>query len=71
MGNNGMNPKAPGQTNPGGECMNYQEITIGQVTYEISRVYTGERSAAELVSERLAKQLSESPSFDEQHTRGV
>lgn len=71
MGNNGMNPKTPGQTNPGGECMNYQEITLGQVTYEISRVYTGERSAADLVSERLVKQLSENPSFDEQHTRGV
>ena len=47
MGNNGMNPKATGQTNPGGECMDYQEITLGQVTYEIRRVYTGERSAAE------------------------
>ena len=43
MGNNGMNPKATGQTNPGGECMDYQEITLGQVTYEIRRVYTGER----------------------------
>ena len=116
MGNNGMNPKTTGQTNPGGDhvinhttfespacspllrqpqvmaeiphpqgdaskttpqCgglgdhLEYQEITLGQVTYEISRVYTGDRSAAELVSERLIRQLSENPSFDEQHTRGV
>ena len=54
MGNNGMNPKAPGQTNPGGECMDYQEITLGQVTYEIRRVYAGERSAADLVLDRLS-----------------
>ena len=64
MGNNGMNPKAPGQTNPGGEYMDYQEITLGQVTYEIRRVYTGERSAADLVLERLSQAASEKPSFD-------
>lgn len=71
MGNNGMDHKPPGQTNPGGECMDYHEITLGQVTYEISRSYTGERSAVELVSERLIRQLSENPSFDKQHTKGV
>ena len=64
MGNNGMNPKAPGQTNPGGEGMDYQEITLGQVTYEIRRVYTGERSAADLVLDRLSQAASEKPSFD-------
>lgn len=66
MGNNGMNPKATGQTNPGGECMDmdYQEITLGQVTYEIRRVYTGERSAADLVLDRLSQAASEKPSFD-------
>ena len=64
MGNNGMNPKPPGQTNSGGECMDYQEITLGQVTYEIRRVYTGDRSAAELVLDRLSQAVSEKPSFD-------
>lgn len=64
MGNNGMNPKATGQTNPGGECMDYQEITLGQVTYEIRRVYTGERSAADLLLDRLSQAASEKPSFD-------
>lgn len=64
MGNNGMNPKAPGQTNLGGECMDYQEITLGQVTYEIRRVYTGERSAADLLLEHLSQAVSEKPSFD-------
>lgn len=109
MGNNGMNPKAPGQTNPGGDSvinhtilksptcspltrqpqmtakiphpqgdasqiapqcggmgdhLDYQEITLGQVTYEIRRVYTGERSAADLVLERLSQVASEKLSFD-------
>lgn len=64
MGNNGMNPKASGQTNSGGECMDYQEIILGQVTYEIRRVYTGERSAADLVLDRLSQAASEKPSFD-------
>lgn len=44
--------------------MDYQEITLGQVTYEIRRVYTGDRSAAELVLDRLSQAASEKPSFD-------
>lgn len=57
MGNYGMNPCLPGQTNPGGERMEHQEITLGQVTYDISRVYAGSRPAAELVLDRLTQNL--------------
>lgn len=51
--------------------MNYREITLGQVTYEISRVHVGERSVTELMSEYFVRQLSENSSFDEQHTKVV
>ena len=71
MGNNGMNLKRPGQTMPGGECMEQQEIALGQATYQVSRVYVGTRPASELVAERLAKQISENPPFDEGHTKVV
>ena len=57
---------APGVQNTcGGECMEQQEITLGQVTYQVSRVYTGTRPASELVAERLVKRLAENPPFDE------
>ena len=71
MGNNGMNHKRPGQTTPGGECMEQQEITLGQVTYQVSRVYTGTCPVSELVAERLVKRLAENPPFDEGHTKVV
>lgn len=51
--------------------MNHREITLGQVTYEISRVHVGERSVTELMSECFVRHLSEDPSFDEQHTQVV
>ena len=51
--------------------MEQQEITLGQATYQVSRVYAGTRPAAELVAERLAKQISENPPFDEGHTKVV
>ncbi len=65
MGNNGMNPKATGQTNPGGDNMEIREITLGQVIYEVHRVYTGNRPATELLAEQLVKRLKEKPPFDE------
>ena len=71
MGNNGMNPKSPGQTTPGGEYMEQQEITLGQATYQVSRVYAGTRPASELVAERLVKRLAENPPFDEGHIKVV
>lgn len=51
--------------------MEQQEITLGQVTYQVSRVYTGARPASELVAERLVKRLAEDPPFDEGHTKVV
>ena len=51
--------------------MEQQEITLGQATYQVSRVYTGTRPASELVAERLVKRLSENPPFDEGHTEAV
>ena len=35
--------------------MQQREITLGQVTYQISRVYTGNRPVSELVADRLAQ----------------
>ena len=63
---------APGVQNTcGGEYMEQQEITLGQATYEVSRVYAGTRPASELVAERLVKRLAENPPFDEGHTKVV
>ena len=47
--------------------MNYQEIALGEVIYEIRRVYSGERPAAELLLDRLAQKSMPDPSFDETH----
>lgn len=46
--------------------MEQQEITLGQVTYQVSRFYIGTRPASELVADRLIKQLAENPPFDEE-----
>ena len=51
--------------------MEQQEITLGQVTYQVSRVYAGTRPASELVAKRLAKRLAENPPFDEGRTKVV
>lgn len=51
--------------------MEQQEITLGQATYQVSRVYAGTRPASELVAERLVKRLAENPPFDEGHPEAV
>ena len=51
--------------------MEQQEITLGQATYQVSRVYAGTRPASELVAERLVKRLAENPPFDEGHIEVV
>ena len=71
MGRNGMDSQSLGQTTSGGEYMEPQEITLGQVTYQVSRVYAGDRPASELVADRLVKRLSENPPFDEGHIKVV
>ena len=45
--------------------MEIREITLGQVIYEVHRVYTGNRPATELLAEQLVKRLQEKPPFDE------
>ena len=71
MADFGMNPTATGHTNPGGEHMNETEITFGPVTYEIGRVYTGDRTASQLLAEQLAQQILETSAFDEEAEYGV
>ena len=71
MANFGMNPTATGHTNPGGEHMNETQITFGPVTYEISRVYTGDRTASQLVAEQLSQRILETSAFDEEAEYGV
>lgn len=71
MGVDGMNTAPVGKTMTGGESMEIQEITLGTVTYEVRRVYAGERTAAELVLDRMTQDNQENPSFDEPRTQGV
>ena len=44
--------------------MDQQEITMGQVTYELQRVFQGTRSLTELMAERLAQDIPISPPVD-------
>ena len=37
--------------------MEQQTITIGQVTYELQRVFQGKRPLSELMAERLARHI--------------
>jgi len=48
--------------------MEYQEIALNEVTYEIRRVYSGDRPATELLIDRLTQNNKPNPSFDETHT---
>ena len=48
--------------------MEFQEIALGEVTYEVRRVYSGECPAAELLLDRLTQNNKPNPSFDETHT---
>ena len=71
MENSGMNQPALTQTNPGGEHMEQQEITIGQVTYELRRVFQGTRPLSELMAERLAQNIPAAQSVDGGERHGV
>lgn len=51
--------------------MERQEITLGNVAYQVNRAYTGSRPASELTAERLVKRLAENPPFGEGHTKAV
>ena len=65
-----MKSPLPGQTMVGGESMDYQELSIGSVIYEVHRIYNGSRSAEELVLERMLLEHPDPP-FDEGHTGAV
>ena len=44
--------------------MEQQTIIIGQVTYELQRVFQGTRSLSDLMAERLAQNIPENPPID-------
>ena len=44
--------------------MEQQIITIGQVTYELQRVFQGTRPLSELMAERLAQNIPMAQSID-------
>lgn len=71
MGNSGINHPAPEQTNPGGERMEQQETTMGQVTYELRRVFQGTRPLSELIADRLAQNIPTAQSVDGGDGHGV
>ena len=64
MGNSGINYPVPAQNTLGGDAMEQQTITMGQVTYELSRVFQGTRSLSELMAERLAQNIPANQSVD-------
>ena len=51
--------------------MKQTEITLGAVTYEIRRNFTGTCSATELILEKLVKVQRPNPSFDEEPPKVV
>ena len=54
--------------------MDYQELSIGSVIYEVHRIYNGSRSAEELVLELVLERMlleQPDPPFDEGHTGAV
>ena len=44
--------------------MEQQTITMGQVTYELRRVFQGTRSLSELMAERIAQNIPTTPPVD-------
>ena len=71
MGNSGINRPVPEQNSPGGDAMEQQTITMGQVTYELRRVFQGTRSLSELMVERLAQNIPTTQPVDGGSGHGV
>lgn len=44
--------------------MEQQTVTIGQVTYELRRVFQGTRPLVELMAERIAQNIPDARSVD-------
>ncbi len=61
MNNSGMNQKDLVQTTSGGDAMELQKVTMGQVTYEVRRVFQGSQTIPELIVERLAQNFPANP----------
>ena len=59
----GMKRRLSAHNMVGGDNMEYQEIKLKGVTYEVHRVFTGSRPAEELLAEQFAKQLAEKKSL--------
>lgn len=64
MADPGMKPLPPAQTTAGGGWMEQQEIQLGLVTYEIQRVYQGDRPIQELVMAQMERAGLAHPTFD-------
>ena len=64
MGNSGINRHIPEQNSSGGDAMEQQTITMGQVTYELRRIFQGTRPLSELMAERLAQNIPTAQSVD-------
>ena len=71
MGNSGINRPVPAQNSPGGDAMEQQTITMGQVTYELRRVFQGTRPLSELMAERIVQNIPTARSVDGDHGHGV
>ena len=51
--------------------MEQQTITMGQVTYELRRVFQGTRSLPELMAERIVQNIPAAPPVDGGGGHGV
>lgn len=51
--------------------MEPQTVTIGEVTYELRRVFQGTRPLAELMAERLAQNIPAARSVDGEDAHAV
>ena len=71
MENSGITCSAPAQTKPGGDAMEQQTIIMGQVTYELRRVFQGARPLVELIAERLAQNIPDVRGVDGGDTHEV
>ena len=53
-----------GKTFPGGECMAKIEIKLGDVSYQLSRVFIGSRTASELLIDHVVDRVREDVAVD-------
>lgn len=56
--------RPPVQTVAGGGAVEHREFVMGSVTYEVKRVYRGDRSREELIQQCVARAQLEQAAFD-------